>query len=95
MTTQEFKQDGPQPSSPAPCSQFDDTMAMRSLQLQELLRSHHFRKGDGVSGAGLALVTRLAKQRGGRDWPHTRTVADYDLLIRAVTDHFANEKLSV
>jgi hypothetical protein len=67
-----------------------DAMVLRSLKLQELLRSHHFRHGDGVSTAGLALVKRLAKKHGLREWPNTLTTADYDALIAVVTDHFAN-----
>jgi len=35
-------------------------------------------------GAFIRLVTRVARQRGLRDWPHTRTPADYHALIAAV-----------
>lgn len=58
--------------------------ATRSRKLQELLREAGYRKGDGVSTAGLLLVSRVAKRDGLRDWPDTRSLADYDALISAV-----------
>jgi hypothetical protein len=69
-------------------------MSSRSYFLQELLKSAGYHKTSQlgiprvqVSKAGLELVSRVAKENNLRDWPHTRNVADYDALIRAVKEH--------
>jgi len=66
------------------------TMVLKSQELQQLLRQHGFAKpGSGsVTAAGCNLVRQVAKLRGLRDWPDTRTPEDYDALIAAVTAHF-------
>jgi hypothetical protein len=65
----------------ASCSGFVE----RSLRLQRILRDAGHRKGSGVSNKGIRLVSRVAKRERIRDWPHTRSWADYDVLIAAVT----------
>lgn len=74
----------------APGQDLHGQMVLRSVQLRELLRAHGYRNGDGVSGDGLRLVKRVAAEHGLRDWPYTRTPADYDALISAVTDTLNN-----
>ena len=59
--------------------------AERSHRLQRILRQAGFHRGGGVSGDGLRLVSRVAGGRGLRDWPQTKTWADYDALIEAVS----------
>ena len=63
-------------------AQFLAEMGKRSKTLQRILRNAGFVKGGGIGTAGIRLVSRLAKQHGLRDWPHTRTVQDYDALIK-------------
>lgn len=62
----------------------------RSHRLQDILRAAGFRKGNGISGEGIRLVSRVAKREGIRDWPHTRTWSDYDSLIAAVEKELGN-----
>ena len=64
-------------------------MVERSLMLQQMLRAAGYTKRDGVATAGIRLVSRLAKQHRMRDWPHTRSVEDYDALIEVVKVHLA------
>ncbi len=59
-------------------------MSARSQELQRLLRSAGYSKGDGVSSKGQALVHRLAINAKIRCWSETETVADYDALIAVV-----------
>lgn len=66
----------------ASCSGF----VQRSLHLQRILRNAGYRKGSGISNKGIRLVSRVAKREHLRDWPHTRSWADYDALISAVAD---------
>jgi hypothetical protein len=61
-------------------------MAMFSLKLQEMLQGHGFRKGSGVSTAGIELVSAVARERGLRDWKDTQTPDDYRALIAAVRE---------
>jgi hypothetical protein len=64
----------------ASCSGF----AERSLLLQRILRDAGYQKGSGICNKGIRLVSQVAKQERLRDWPHTRSWADYDALIAAV-----------
>jgi hypothetical protein len=64
----------------ASCSGFVE----RSLRLQRILRDAGYRKGSGISNQGIRLVSRVAKRERLRDWPNTRSWADYDALIAAV-----------
>lgn len=59
--------------------------AERSHRLQRILRQAGFQRRGGVSGDGLRLVSRVARAAGVRDWPQTKTWADYDALIAAVS----------
>jgi hypothetical protein len=68
-----------------------EAFARKSAQLQQLLRTAGFVKGDGISGPGLKLVSQVAKDRNLRDWPHTRTLEDYDRLIAAVAAKLGDE----
>ncbi len=61
-----------------------DPFAAKSRQLQAILRSHGFAKGDGVNAAGCRFVSSAARKHHIRDWPDTKTLRDYDLLIAAV-----------
>lgn len=61
--------------------------AARSTTLQQLLRAAGHVKGSGVSSSGISLVTRLARQHRLRDWSATRTLAEYDALLRVVHDY--------
>lgn len=61
-------------------------LGKKSAELQALLTGAGFVKGGGVSSDGLALVSRVAKARGIRDWPDTRHAADYDALQAAVQE---------
>jgi len=71
------------------CSAF----AARSQQLQQILRAAGYCKGDGVSTAGLKLVSTLARRHRLRDWPHTQTLSDYDALLEVTREHLLpNEK---
>ncbi len=69
-----------EPIQPPLCSGF----AARSLRLQALLMAAGYRKRNGVSTAGIRLVSRVARQHRLRDWPNTRSWADYEALIDAV-----------
>jgi hypothetical protein len=62
-------------------------MPAKSEELVQLLRSAGYTKVDGISTAGIKLVSRLAKANGLRDWMNTRTVADYDALIAVTREH--------
>lgn len=46
-----------------------------------------YRRRDGVSTAGIKLVSRLARGAQIRDWPDTETLADYDALIAVLRRH--------
>jgi hypothetical protein len=61
-----------------------DAFAARSLKLRETLIRAGFRRESGVSTIGFKFVSRVAKKNRLRDWPHTKTLNDYDALIRAV-----------
>ena len=73
----------------ASCSGF----AERSLQLQRILRDAGYRKGSGISNDGVRLVSRVAKRERVRDWAHTRSWADYDMLIAAVASEIETAKV--
>ena len=64
-----------------------DAFAARSHELQRLLMSAGYRRHDGVSTAGIKLVSRLARGAKIRDWPDTETLADYDALIAVLRRH--------
>jgi hypothetical protein len=64
-------------------------MVERSLTLQRMLRAAGYVKHDGVATAGISLVSRLARQHKLRDWPHTRSIKDYDSLIEVLRVHLA------
>jgi len=70
-----------------------DPMVERSLTLQRMLRAAGYVKRDGVATAGIRLVSRLAKEHGLRDWPHTQTVEDYDALIAVLGVHLSERVL--
>ena len=54
------------------------------LKLCDRLRSLGYRAGDGVSLAGIDLMTRAAKRAGVPDWPYAKTPIDFVRLTRAV-----------
>jgi hypothetical protein len=66
-----------------------DGFVERSLELQRLLIDHGYgrKSGSGITSSGLRLVSSIARAAGLRDWPHTRTFADYDALIAAVQSY--------
>lgn len=70
-----------------------DPRVERSLTLQRMLRAAGYVKRDGVATAGIRLVSRLAKEHGLRDWPHTRDVDDYDALIAVLGVHLSERVL--
>lgn len=71
-------------SAPTPSTQ--NEFVARSQELQRILRAAGYSKGDGVSTAGLQLVSALANKNKLRQWPDTQTIADYDALIAVVRD---------
>jgi hypothetical protein len=77
----------------APGSAFLATMAQRSQVLQGMLGAAGYKDGEGVGTPGIRLVSRLAKANGLRDWPYTRTVADYDALIEVMRTHLSQNDL--
>lgn len=70
-----------------------DPMVERSLTLQRMLRAAGYVKREDVATAGISLVSRLAKEHGLRDWPHTRNVDDYDALIAVLGVHLSERVL--
>jgi hypothetical protein len=76
----------PASPAPAPAPSTQNEFAARSQELQRILRAAGYSKGDGVSTAGLELVSALAKKNKLRQWPDTQTIADYDALIAVVRD---------
>jgi len=71
----------------APGSAFLATMGQRSQTLQRILGAAGYKDGGGVGTPGIRLVSQLAKSNKLRDWPYTRTVADYDKLIEVTRAH--------
>jgi hypothetical protein len=65
---------------------FLNAMGRRSMTLRQILCAAGFVKGNGVATAGIRLVSRLAKEHGLRDWPKTRTIKDYDALIKVTRE---------
>ena len=70
----------------APTPSTENEFVARSQELQRILRAAGYSKGDGVSTAGLELVSALANKNKLRQWPDTQTIADYDALIAVVRD---------
>ena len=66
-------------------------MVLYSNNLKRMLMEAGHRRGDGVSTAGIKLVSRVAKENAIRDWPHTRNTEDYEKLTDAVRAHLAME----